>query len=222
VFNSELDLKVTASANHTGNVRSLHGQSVSGTVYVWLGPIANARADVDQVRFSLDGRLLSTENASSFDLFRTTQGGDGLPFDTTLVDDGTHTVSALVRLESGQEFTRTATFTVANGSRQKQLVYSARSSRSAPAILDGATISSSPVFISLSPSAAIEDATVRFYLNDTLVWTELYPPYDLGGTKRDGTASGLAIPRGTHTIKLVIVLPEGVTLPSQTATFTRT
>jgi large repetitive protein len=222
VFNSVLDLKVSSSANHTGNVRSLQGESVSGKVYVWLGPIANARADVDQVRFSLDGRLLSTENVSSFDLFRTAHGGDGLPFDTTLVADGSHTVTAVVRLESGKEFTRTATFTVANGARQKRLVYSSRSTRTSRAILDGATISSSPVFVSLSPAAMIEDATVRFYLDDTLVWTELSPPYDLGGTKRDGTASGFAIPRGTHTIKLVIVLPEGVTLPSETATFTRT
>jgi large repetitive protein len=221
VSNATFDLKVGSKANHLGVVRSLDGQIVSGTVYVWLGPIALARDEVDQVRFSLDGRLLSTENASSFDLFRTTSGGDGLPFDTTLVADGTHTVSAVVRLENGQTFTRTATFSVANGAQQKRLVYSTRSNRSSPAVLDGATISSSSMFISLSPAVGIEDATVRFYLNDTLVWTELYPPYDLGGTKRDGTANGFTIPRGTHTIKLVIALPEGVTLLSQTATFTR-
>jgi hypothetical protein len=216
-----LDIVVGIAENHSGNVRVLQNQTLSGTVFVWLGPVAQARETVDQVRFSLDGRPLSTEEATPFDLFRSTLDGNSLPFDTTLLADGPHTVKAAVRLKDGQTFSRVATFTISNGINRIRLTFSTRSNRSASSRLDGARITSN-VYISLSPTTEIDNAKVQFYIDGTLAWTELYAPYDLGGTKRSGVASGYVLPPGRHTVDVVIVLPEGVTLSSDTATFTRT
>ena len=174
------------------------------------------------MRFSLDGKALSTENVTPFDLFRTTYDGKALPFDTTILADGVHTVSAAILLEDGQSFTRSATFTIANGANQKSLVYSTRSNRQGALSLDGATVSATNAYVSLSPAKAIDNASVQFFLDDRLIWTEQYAPYDLGGTRRDGTPNGMVLPRGTHTLRLVIALPEGVTVASDSATFTRT
>ena len=187
---------------------------------MWIGSLAEAQSTVDQVKFSLDGRLLSIENGAPFDLFRTKWTGASLPFDTTLLADGPHTVSASIRLYSGQVITRTATFTVSNGTNAKRLEYSLRSNRSNSQILQGASIVGSPVFVSFVPNNSIENADVQFELDGSVVWTERAAPYDLGGTQRNGNAAGFTVSRGQHTLEAVVLLPKNVTMSIE-ASFAR-
>lgn len=102
-----------------------------------------------------------------------------------MLDDGTHTVNAQVRLKNGQSLTRTATFTVSNGENRKRLFYSSRINRTNPLSLDGARISTSTTFVFISPIKVIEGASIRFMLDGSAVSPELNSPYDL--VERSGT-----------------------------------
>lgn len=172
------------------------------------------------MKFSLDGRLISTENGAPFDLFRTKWTGASLPFDTTLLADGVHTVSASIRLYSGRVTIRSATFTVSNGSNAKRLEYSLSSNRSSSQPLEGASIAASAFFVSFVPTDSIENADVRFELDGNVVWTERTAPYDLGGTQRNGNATGFKVARGQHRLEAVVLLPKDVTMPIE-ASFAR-
>jgi hypothetical protein len=80
----------------------LSGQTISGDVYIYLNP----EAYVSQVVFSIDGQTHNTENYAPYDI--------GLPFDTTSLSNGNHTISALIRLQDGGTKTISAVCSVNN------------------------------------------------------------------------------------------------------------
>ncbi|WP_284328882.1 BACON domain-containing protein [Demequina litorisediminis] len=85
-----------------------------GDIYAFTTPAAGA----SQVLFYLDdpgmtGAPLQTENYSPFD-FRGGTATAALPFDTTTLADGTHTLTARIALTAGGAEVSTATFAVAN------------------------------------------------------------------------------------------------------------
>jgi len=88
--------------SNRSNAVKLSGQSISGDVYIYINP----EAYVSQVVFSIDGQTHNTENYAPYDV--------GMPFDTTSLSNGSHTVSALVRLQDGSTETVNATCSVLN------------------------------------------------------------------------------------------------------------
>lgn len=93
---SQYELFVSASPDRANSV-VLKGATLSGEVYIFVAP----ETDIDQVRFWLDHTRRTpparqTESLASYD-FNGSVGGigtDALPFDTTTIADGSHTISA--------------------------------------------------------------------------------------------------------------------------------
>ncbi|MBY5994266.1 kelch repeat-containing protein [Ferrimonas balearica] len=74
---------------------------------------------LSQVKFFLDqgtgGSSFQTENISPYDFAGTAGGGNGQPFDTNSLSDGSHFITVLVTPQSGDPFEAQASFTVDNG-----------------------------------------------------------------------------------------------------------
>lgn len=93
----------------------LDGATVDGAIFVFTDPDAN----VAQVAFWLDnpsmtGAATRTESVARFDFAGTATNGGALPFDTTSLADGAHTITARVVQSDGQVVILNSTFTVAN------------------------------------------------------------------------------------------------------------
>jgi archaellum component FlaF (FlaF/FlaG flagellin family) len=96
-------LLLSTNSNRSNAVK-LDDQSISGNVYIYLDP----EAYVSQVVFSIDGQTHNTENYAPYDL--------GVPFDSSTLSNGSHTISALVRLQDGTNQSVSAVCTVQNES----------------------------------------------------------------------------------------------------------
>ena len=116
-FSSEVSANATSSEPATtpyrllistrsdrSNAESLSGQTISGDVYIFLDP----EAYVSQAVFSIDGQTHNTENYAPYDL--------GTPFDSSTLSNGSHTISALVRLQDGSTTTLSDNISVLNES----------------------------------------------------------------------------------------------------------
>jgi hypothetical protein len=216
-------IRVSTSPDRSNPI-PLDGRLVGGIVHVFVDPAnpALAATRIRQVEFRIDGGRLITEKVAPFDLART-RGSSARGLDTTLLTNGTHTVSAVVRLRNGTTQPSTATFIVDNGASAKSISYSNSPDRSASQPLDGATLTGRQIYIFVSPTTPVVGATVWFFRNGRLIRVESRIPYDLGGTARNGDARPFALTglrRGTHTITVEFRLPGGVTI-TQRASFTR-
>ncbi len=94
-------IRVSMSPDRSNPI-PLDGRLVGGTVHVFVDPAnpALAATRIRQVEFRIDGGKLITEKVAPFDLARTT-GSSARGLDTTLLTNGTHTVTAVVRLRNG-------------------------------------------------------------------------------------------------------------------------
>ena len=93
----------------------LNGMTVDGNIYVWAYP----DSALAQVVFYLDdpdmsGEPTQTENLVPFDLEGTVWDGSALPFDTTALSDGEHTITAKVTSNGGDVYVLHAEFVVNN------------------------------------------------------------------------------------------------------------
>ena len=71
-------------------------------------------AEIQSVRFSIDGKFYTNETSAPFDLLNTRNNGDALMFSTRLLRDGTHTVTARIVLANGSIENQQATFVTLN------------------------------------------------------------------------------------------------------------
>ena len=114
-YSSEITANATSTEPATGaytlllsynsdrsNAVELSQQIISGSVYIYLNP----EAYVSQVVFSIDGVPHNTENYAPYDI--------GEPFDTTSLSNGSHNISALIRLQDGSTQSINANCTVSN------------------------------------------------------------------------------------------------------------
>ncbi|MBY6188321.1 metallophosphoesterase [Marinobacter hydrocarbonoclasticus] len=93
------------------NPQPLNGPTLSGDIYVFID-----RDDgLDQVRFSIDGNLVQTENNAPWDLGGTESNKDARPYDSAKLSDGTHTISATLIPISGDNIELSGTLVVNNG-----------------------------------------------------------------------------------------------------------
>jgi hypothetical protein len=109
------ELLVSTSADRSNPV-ALNGYPASGNVYVFISP----ESGVTQVRFFLDdptmtGAPRQTEGIVPFDFAGTDASGLAIPFDTTSIGAGSHTITAAVDSAGG---TQVVSATFNDGSSQ--------------------------------------------------------------------------------------------------------
>ncbi len=107
-------LEVSTRADRS-SPSDLSGASLHGQVYVFLPESAG----IHVVRFFVDdpgisGTPSNNEMSAPYDLMGTTSGGDAAPFDTTLLSNGEHSVSAEIEQTDGSTSVTTASFNVNN------------------------------------------------------------------------------------------------------------
>jgi hypothetical protein len=108
-------LVVSLNPDRSNAVR-LDGSTVKGKIYVF---VRNSNG-LDKVDFYLDGSWrteppVRTDTNPPFDFAGTAAEGTALPYDTTKLADGSHTISAVLRWSNGSTSSRRGNFTVANG-----------------------------------------------------------------------------------------------------------
>jgi hypothetical protein len=99
-------LQVSTHADRSSPA-NLDGSTLSGTVYIFDVPTAAANS----VQFSLDGKVFHSESSAPFD-FNGSGTPNALPYSTSALSKGKHTVTALTTLSNGRTTTQTSTFTV--------------------------------------------------------------------------------------------------------------
>lgn len=113
-----LGLRVSTAADRSGST-ALANASLKGNAYIFTSPDTG----VSQVSFWLDnpspanptGTPFRTERSAAFDFNGTAANGTALPWNTALVPDGTHTITARTTLTNGSLAAPVnASFTVAN------------------------------------------------------------------------------------------------------------
>jgi hypothetical protein len=107
-------LAVSLSPDRTQPV-NLHGAKVSGRIYVF----ACDAGDLKRVEFYLDdpwrkGAPVRVEHQWPFDFAGTAADGRAIPFDTTKLRDGRHSIKALLYWHNGRTSGRRGTFVVDN------------------------------------------------------------------------------------------------------------
>jgi Purple acid Phosphatase, N-terminal domain/Calcineurin-like phosphoesterase len=105
-----------SSSPDRSNPASLADKTVSGSIYVFTSPDSG----VSRVRFYLDnpdmtGTPRRVEKSAPYDFAGGSVSAAG-PFNTTMVSEGSHTITAAVELSGGGTEVVNATFTVSNNS----------------------------------------------------------------------------------------------------------
>jgi Lysyl oxidase/Bacterial Ig domain len=224
---SAFDLVTSASADRSG-ATALQGTTLSGNVYVFVSPSSG----VTQVRFYLDdpsraASPIKIESYAPWDFAGTASGGGANPYDSKLLVNGAHTITAAVDKSAGGTDVISSSFTVSNTTSggcspspcADALLVSSSPSRSSPAPLDGKTVSGD-VYVFVPANSGI--TSVKFYLDDpqrqgTPIRTESYAPFDFAGTASGGGANPYSTSRssnGSHSITAAIARSSGVNVVS--------
>jgi hypothetical protein len=107
-------LALSLSPDRSGAV-ALDGSTVKGKIYVFVKNSQN----LGKVDFYLDGRWrtkppVQTDTSAPFDLAGTAADGTALPYQTTKLADGSHTIRAVLTWSDGTSSSRRWDFMVAN------------------------------------------------------------------------------------------------------------
>jgi len=226
---SAYSLLVSSSADRS-NAAPLEGKTVSGDVYVFVSPSSG----VTEVRFYLDdpqrqGTPIKTEGAAPWDFAGTNSdtAKTARPYDSKLLVNGQHTITAAIDKSAGGTDVISSSFTVSNTSCTSpcpdSLLVSSSATRASPAPLDGKTVSGN-VYVFAAANSGITG--IQFYLDDpqrqgTPIKSEGAAPWDFAGTASGGGAnpySTLGISNGAHSITAAITRSTGVNVV--TANFT--
>ena len=108
------DLEIHVSKNFLReNPIELNGAQLKGRAAVFLSPVFPQDA-IDSVAFFLDDELVRTELQAPYDLLGTFSSGNNKRLDTETLEDGTHSVAAVIKLSTGEMTYTSALFTVNN------------------------------------------------------------------------------------------------------------
>ena len=107
-------LAVSLSPDRSNAVR-LDGLTVKGKIYIF---VRNSKS-LDKVDFYLDSRRrtkppVRTETDPPYDFAGTAADGSAMPYDTTKLADGSHSIRAVMTWSDGTTSSRRGTFTVSN------------------------------------------------------------------------------------------------------------
>ncbi|HEX6207425.1 MAG TPA: kelch repeat-containing protein [Actinomycetota bacterium] len=198
-------LLVSGSADRSSPAH-LEGRTLQGDAYVFTGPDEG----VARVVFWLDDPSMSTkafktENNPPFDLAGTAGSGAALPWDTTKMADGSHTITARLELSGGAVEVVHGTFVVSNLEPQLRFQPGALS-------LSGEQGESPSAIVDLSVT---DGSAATYALSTNRPWLTALPAS--GSTPRSITVTadttGLAL--GTHTGEVTAGAPglDSLTLP---------
>ena len=159
-------LVTSGSPNRSAPV-PLDGQTVEGSIHAFLTPEAGVR----RVRFYLDDPQMARtprkiESGAPYDFAGSASNGSALPFDTTTVDDGIHTITAAVELTAGGTEVVTSSFRIANEGPALDAAPGSLSFAAAP----GDDVSPQTVDVAMSDGAA-----VPFTATDDASWLTVTP-----------------------------------------------
>jgi Polysaccharide lyase len=141
-------LALSLSPDRSGAV-GLDGSTVKGKIYVF---VKNSR-NIGKVDFYLDGRWrtkppVQTDTRAPFDFAGTAADGTALPYETTRLADGSHTIRAVLTWSDGTSSNRRWDFTVAN----RGATATTAASPTAPTTTPPATTTAAPTITTASTS----------------------------------------------------------------------
>jgi N-acetylneuraminic acid mutarotase/glucose/arabinose dehydrogenase len=211
------DVLLSTSSDRSSPV-SLDGLTVSGNIYVFTSPDTG----VKNVKFWLDnpqmtGAATKSENGAPYDFAGTANNGSALPYDTSKLPDGPHSITARVELSAGGAEVVTATFNVNNSvTNPYDIKLSTSPDRSGAVSLDGQTVTQN-IYVFTSPTDGV--SRVKFWLDNpqmsgTPTKNEGGAPYDFAGTASNGNANPYDTTKlldGAHSITTRIELSSGST-----------
>ncbi|MFK7995272.1 MAG: superoxide dismutase family protein [Granulosicoccus sp.] len=102
-----------SNSRYRSNATELSNNELSGRAYVFLTPLHPNEA-VASVDFFIDGSPTRTETMAPYDLAGTSAYGRAGGLNTRRLANGTHTVSAVINLTSGEQTFVSSVFTVDN------------------------------------------------------------------------------------------------------------
>ena len=153
-------LRVSTDADRSDPL-ALAGQTLTGKAAIF---VPGSDAQIQSVRFSIDGANVTEDASAPFDLLGTRTDGSARLFSSRLLRDGTHTIQARILLANGQIEIQQASFVTSNPRPpSRTLMFSTSSNRSNAQPLAGATLSSQ---VAVFVPAEADLAAATFYLDD--------------------------------------------------------
>jgi len=118
-FAGTYTLSVSAQSNRS-SASALNGATVSGSIYVFTSLATNVATTnptgIARVCYSLDSVATRCEGFAPYDYDGSNESyGTAMPWDTTKVASGNHTISQVVTMSTGATESSSATFTVGGG-----------------------------------------------------------------------------------------------------------
>jgi hypothetical protein len=191
-------LLTSPNADRSGAV-ALDDQTVQGNVHVFVLPEAGA----SRVRFYLDdpnrtGSPRKSEGRAPWDFAGTAANGTAIPFDTTTIADGLHSITAAVDLTAGGTEVVTSNFRVAN---------MGPSLAAAPASLmfgvePGGSAASQNVALSMSDGSA-----AAFSVTDDAPWLSVSPVSGTTPRQLSVAVNAAGLAAGTYGATVTIASP---------------
>jgi hypothetical protein len=210
---------VADSSDRSANVRSLSGATLTGgaSVYIFVRP--TGVANVRRVSFTLDGKPFSVDGAAPYDFAGTSRSRAcraceyrAYPFESNLLTLGQHSITATIERRNGTSVVLSASFTIADAQPHALLV-STSPGRSAETPLEGAVVAGRQyVFLGPALDAIAGLDRITFRLDGEAVEFEWTTPYDLLGTRKDGSATALdtrSLRNGRHRVSAAVHLSGG-------------
>ncbi|HEX2029454.1 MAG TPA: PQQ-dependent sugar dehydrogenase, partial [Nitriliruptorales bacterium] len=195
---SKYDLRVSKALDRSA-AGPLHGATVTGNAYVFTAPDTGVR----RVSFWVDDPAMSgtphrVEKGAPFDLAGTASDGTALPYDTTALSDGSHTVTAKVEPNKGTVEVVSATFTVNN---------TAPALTFTPATLSLSAAENGTPSLATTTVDTTDASTTKVALASSAAWLAVNPTST--GTPADVTVSAdpAGLPPGTHTATVTATSP---------------
>jgi len=211
-------LRVSTAKNRADPL-ALAGQTLAGKVAIF---VPGSDAQIQTVRFFIDGVRIQDDDAAPFDLLGTQSDGTARLFSTRLLRDGSHAIRARVVLTNGQTEEHAATFATSNPRpATRALMFSTNSNRSGARALDGATLNAS---VAIFVPAEADMVAATFWLDDPLrkgspKRIDLEAPFDYAAPKSNGSANLVKFSRGQHKVTVMLMFTDGF-IDTFTATFT--
>jgi hypothetical protein len=190
---------MTSSSPDRSDAVALDDRSVQGTIHVFVLPEAGA----SRVRFYLDdpnrtGTPRKSEGSAPWDFAGTSANGTAIPFDTTTIADGPHSITAAVDLTAGGTEVVTSNFRVAN---------TGPSLAASPASLmfgvePGGTAPSQNVALSMSDGSA-----AAFSVTDDAPWLSVTPANGTTPRQLSVAVSSAGLATGTYRATITVTSP---------------
>lgn len=180
----------------------LNGSSLIGDAHIFVSP----ETDVKQVRFYLDKPTNSTatkiENVEPYDFNGTRSNNDAIPFDTSTLPDGSHTIITKVILNDSSEVEITSTFDVVNA--VKGFVSSPTE------INETASSSDSPIEVNvlLGLNSAADGLSPTYNATSSASWLTVAPETAVAPETLILTLNPAGLTDGTHLANIEVTSPD--------------